>query len=108
MKRYRHYTKDKAIVLSCFGSVVEQKRYEALAKKVSERFEGCDVFMAFNSRMVLKILQKRGQNYKNLPQTLADVDMLGYKNIAVISVNLFPTDEHEMAKRVVEGFKNFS
>ena len=30
MKRYRHYKKDKAIILSCFGSVVEQKRYEQL------------------------------------------------------------------------------
>ena len=27
MKRYRHYKKDKAIILSCFGSVIEQDKY---------------------------------------------------------------------------------
>ncbi len=108
MKRYRHYTKGIAIVLSCFGSIIEQRRYEALKEIVQERFQGCDVFLAFNSRMVLKHLQKKGQEYKNLPQILVDVDMLGYKFIAVISVNLFPTDEHEAARKVVEGFRVFS
>jgi sirohydrochlorin cobaltochelatase len=34
--------------------------------------------------------------------------MLGYRNIVVASINLFPTDEHELLQRTVEGFKNFS
>jgi len=108
MKRYRHYSKDKAVLLSCFGSVIEQEMYLDLKKEVEEKFEGVDVFLSFSSRMVLKDLHKRGLAYKNLPQMLSDVDMLGYRNIVVASINLFPTDEHELMVRTVEGFKHFS
>ncbi len=108
MKRYRHYKKDKAIILSCFGSVIEQNIYLELKEKVKKRFEGIDIFLSFSSRMVLKSLQKRGLNYKNLAQVLADVDMIGYRNIVVASINLFPTDEHELLIRTVKGFKKFS
>ena len=108
MKRYRHYSKDRAIVLSCFGSVIEEELYLDLKKDVEERFESCDVYLSFSSRMVLKLLKKKSKEFKNLPQTLADVDMAGYKNIIVSSINLFPTDEHEATKKIVDGFKNFS
>ncbi len=108
MKRYRHYKKDKAVILSCFGSVIEQQLYLDLLEDMKREFEGVDFFLSFSSRMVLKDLHKRGLEYKNLPQVLADVDMLGYKNIVVASINLFPTDEHELLIRTVEGFRNFS
>ncbi len=108
MKRYRHYKQDKAIVLSCFGSIIEQDKYLELESDVKKRFPEADIFMAFSSRMVLKILKKEGREFKNLPQTLADVDMLGYKNIIVASINLFPTDEHEVTKKIADGFNSFS
>jgi len=108
MKRYRHHNKATAIVLACFGSVIEQQMYLELKSEVEQKFEGVEVFLSFSSRMVLKDLHKRGLAYKNLTQTLADVDMLGYKNIIVSSINLFPTDEHELLERTVAGFKHFS
>ncbi len=108
MKRYRHYKRDRAVILSCFGSVIEQQLYIDLLEEMKVEFEGVDFFLSFSSRMVLKDLHKRGLEYKNLAQVLADVDMLGYRNIVVASINLFPTDEHELLIRTVEGFKNFS
>ena len=108
MKRYRHYKKDKAIILSCFGSVIEEDKYLALKKVVEDKFPNCDIFLSFSSRMVLKELNANGQKFKNLPQVLADVDMLGYKNIIVSSINIFPTDEHQVLKDTVKGFNNFS
>jgi sirohydrochlorin cobaltochelatase len=108
MKRYRHYNKDLAIVLSCFGSVVEQQKYIDLQDKISQEFGDADVYIAFGSRMVIKKLAKKNQEYKNLVQTLADVDMLGYKRVVVASINLFPTDEHAMLKSIVDGFSSFS
>jgi sirohydrochlorin cobaltochelatase len=108
MKRYRHYKRDKAIILSCFGSVVEQDMYLALKREVEVEFKGVDVFLSFSSRMVLKDLHKRGMEYKNLNQVLADIDWLGYRNIIVSSINLFPTDEHELLLRTVKGFNSFS
>ena len=99
MKRFRHYNKKRAIVLACFGSVIEQQKYLDLENKIIEKFPDCDVFTSFSSRMVIKLLKKKkNEEYKNLPQTLADIDMLGYKHISVVSINIFPTDEHEVLK----------
>jgi sirohydrochlorin cobaltochelatase len=109
MKRFRHYNKKRAIVLACFGSVIEQQKYLDLEDKIVEKFPDCDVFTSFSSRMVIKLLKKKkNEEYKNLPQTLADIDMLGYKHISVVSINIFPTDEHEVLKKIVDGFKIFS
>jgi len=108
MKRYRHYKKDKAIILSVFGSVIEQQKYLDLKKTIEDRFEGFDIFISVSSRMVLKDLIKKGFNYKTLAQTMADVDMLGYKNIIVASINLFPACEHTLALQTAKGFREFS
>ena len=108
MKRYRHYKKDKAIILSCFGSVVEQEKYKQLKIIIEKEFEGVDVYLAFSSRMVLKALNKKELLYKNLPQILSDLDMMGYRNIIVSSINIFPTDEHDVIKNTVNGFNQFS
>lgn len=108
MKRYRHYTKKRAIVLSCFGSVIEQDKYKELKVLIEKTFEDCDVFLSFSSRMVLKYLQKQNEDFKNLSQVLADIDMIGYKHIVVSSINIFPTDEHEYLKKIVNGFNSFS
>ncbi len=108
MKRYRHYNKQTAIILSCFGSVIEQDKYFKFEKYIKEKFETTAVFTAFSSKMVIKELAKEGKIYKNLPQVMADVDMQGYKRYIVVSVNIFPTDEHEVLIRMVKGFKTFS
>lgn len=108
MKRYRHYKKQRAIVLSCFGSVIEQQKYLDLKKVVEDKFPQADVFLSFSSRMVLKHVKKQGLDYKNLPQILADVDLEGYKHIVVSSINIFPTDEHAFLQNIVKGFNEFS
>lgn len=109
MKRYRHYNKGTAVILSCFGSVVEQDRYLELAEFIGDNLEDVSVYTAFNSRMVLKLLKKQqGKEFKNTPQTLADCDMKGYKRIVVASVNIFPTSEHEELQKIVDGFGVFS
>mgnify|MGYP000565377693 CR=1 FL=1 len=108
MKRYRHYKKNRAIVLSCFGSIIEQQKYLDLKKIIEEKFPNTDVFLSFSSRMVLKFVKKQGLDYKNLPQVLADVDLMGYKHIVVSSINIFPTDEHAFLQKIVKGFSEFS
>ena len=108
MKRLRHYDKDTAIVLSCFGSVVQQHRYETLAEQVRIAFPDYPVELAVTSKMVIKRLATKQQHYLNLPQMLANLDMDGYRHIIVVSCYLFPTDEHDMLTRTVEGFGRFS
>ena len=108
MKRYRHYQKGTAIVLAGFGSIVEQQMYLDLQKEIEAAFPETDVFPSFSSRMVLKHLDKEGKHYPTLPQLLADIDRMGYRRVVVTSLNLFPTDEHELLGRIAEGFRRFS
>lgn len=108
MKRLRHYNKGCAIVLSCFGSVVEQKRYNELLKKVAARYSTCEVRLAVSSRMVIKKLAKNDEQYLHLPAVLAELDLAGYQRILVVSCYLFPTDEHKQVEQIVAGFRQFS
>ena len=109
MKRFRHYNRKRAIVLACFGSVIEQNKYLELKELIVKQFPDCEVFVSFSSRMVIKLLKKKkNEIYKNLPQTLADVDMQGFKHVVISSINIYPTDEHEFLKKIVSGFKHFS
>jgi sirohydrochlorin cobaltochelatase len=108
MKRYRHYNKQTAIILSCFGSVIEQDIYLQFEHYIKKMFPEIYVVTAFSSKMVIKTLEKEKQYYKNLPQVMADIDMQGYKRYIVASINIFPTDEHEVLIRMVKGFKCFS
>jgi sirohydrochlorin cobaltochelatase len=108
MKRLRHYDKGTAIVLSCFGSVVEQQRYLKLQQRITELYPHCEVKIAFTSKMVIKKLALEDEHYQNLPQVLADLDMAGFKRILVVSCYLYPTDEHLQMCNMVEGFRHFS
>ncbi|WP_394154292.1 sirohydrochlorin cobaltochelatase [Vibrio maritimus] len=108
MKRLRHYNKSTAIVLSCFGSVVEQQRYVRLLEEAQAKYPNCEVRLAVTSRMVIKKLSKEGQIFEHLPSVLASLDLEGYQRILVVSCYLFPTDEHKQLVNVVEGFRQFS
>jgi len=108
MKRLRHYNQGTAIVLSCFGSVVEQQRYQQLAKHVQDQYPETQVRIATSSKMVIKKLARQGEACASLPQVLADLDTQGYERILVVSVYLFPTDEHRYLTSIVDGFKQFS
>ncbi|GAB2657474.1 sirohydrochlorin cobaltochelatase [Vibrio panuliri] len=108
MKRLRHYDQGTAIVLSCFGSVVEQDRYEELKRKVASRYPECDVRLAVSSRMVIKKLKQQDRDYQHLPAVLAALDLAGYQRILVVSCYLFPTDEHKQVEMIVDGFRHFS
>lgn len=96
------------MVLASFGSVVAGERYEALLEGAKKRFPEADIFLSFSSRMVLKKLKEEGNPIESLPEILARLDREGYRRIVVSSINLYPTDEHELLVRTVEGFKHFS
>ncbi|CAM3607670.1 Cobalt chelatase (CbiK) [Vibrio aerogenes CECT 7868] len=108
MKRLRHYNQGTAIVLSCFGSVVAQQRYQDLIRQVQKRYPQTEVRIAVSSRMVMKKLAEKGEACQHLPAVLASLDMAGYQRILVVSCYLFPTDEHKQAGLIVEGFQHFS
>lgn len=100
--------KSSVIILTVFGSVIQQEKYKALKKIVEKEFSNHDVLIAVSSTFILKVLLKRGLEYKNLVQNLADADQKEYKNIIVSSITLFPTYEHEKIVNIVRNFQEFS
>lgn len=111
MKRLRHYNKELAVVLSVFGSSDEEaiKQYIELEEYLKTELQHeTKVEIAISSRMVLKNLEKQGLTGFTLTQQLANLDRLGYKKIAVASINVFPTSEHEYLLNIVNSFKNIS
>ncbi|QIZ76313.1 sirohydrochlorin cobaltochelatase [Ferrimonas lipolytica] len=106
MKRQRHYQQGRALVICCFGSVVDQARFDALLEQAHKRYPDCEVRLAVSSRMVLNRLSDR--ELYTLPEQLAQLDRGGYRQILVASCYLYPTEEHQQLKQVVEGFKQFS
>lgn len=108
MKRLRHYNQGTAIVLSCFGSVAQMPRYQALAKRIQETYPNIDVRIAVTSRMVIKKLARKEQHYQHLPLVLAQLDLEGFQRILVVPVYLFPTDEYLQIQKTVAGFAGFS
>jgi len=108
MSKIQSKKKDNAIILTLFGSVMEQEKYQTFKKIVEKEFVDYDVYIAVGSKFILKVLLKKGFEYKNLAQNLADADQMGYKNIIVSSMTLFPTYEHEKTKKTVQSFREFS
>ncbi|MFM2481427.1 sirohydrochlorin cobaltochelatase [Celerinatantimonas sp. YJH-8] len=110
LKRYRHYQKGQAIVLSCFGSLASCERYINLKQQIAARYPDCDVVLALSSKTVLKRLNQEahGHPWLNLPQQLARLDLEGYSQIIVIPCYLYPTDEYRSVRQVVDGFTQFS
>lgn len=108
MKRLRHYSKDTAIVLSCFGSVESLHHYQNFHEQIKKEFLEHTIEMSFSSRTILKKLQRKDISFHTLPQILANIDRAGFRKVVVVSVNLFPTDEHEFVLKTVRGFEQFS
>jgi len=108
MKKLRHYNKGLAVVLSVFGSsepsAIQQytQLYEEIKKDLPAESE---LRLAISSRTVLKNLEKQGNYHYTLVEQLAFLDRLGYRKIIVVSVNLFPTEEHEYLLQIVDAFR---
>ena len=108
MPHFQHYDQDTAIVLACSGSEVEHDRYELLAEEVREAFPNYPVKIAISSRLVIRAMAEKGSVQQNLPQTLANLDLAGYRRIVVVSCFLYPIFEYQHVVDTVQGFKQFS
>ena len=108
MKKLRHYNKELAVVLSVFGSseASAMQQYMQLFEEIKQDLPPeSELRLAISSRTVLKNLEKQGKKHYTLVEQLASIDRLGYKKVIVVSVNLFPTEEHEYLLQIVDAFR---
>lgn len=111
MKKLRHYDKDLAIVLSVFGSSEPRAltQYDSLFKEIKNSVDpNAEVRLAISSRTVLKNLEVKGEKYFTLLEQIANLDRQGYKKVVVVSINVFPTEEHNDILKVVDAVGNLN
>jgi sirohydrochlorin cobaltochelatase len=90
-----------AIVLAAFGTSTEAfATYHHFELQVKKRFPDYDLRWAFTSRKVRqKVAQEKGQELKDLPETLRELRAAGYTRVAVQSLHIVPGEEWE--KKIV-------
>lgn len=91
-----------AIVLTAFGtSTAAQDTYRHLDALAKKRFDGYEIRWAFTSHKVRKkVWEERGQELKDLPQTLRELKAAGFTRVAVQSLHVVPGEEWD--KKIVE------
>jgi len=96
-----------AIVLTAFGtSTAAQDTYRYMDDLARKRFYGYEIRWAFTSHKVRKkVWEERGQELKDLPQTLRELQTAGFTRVAVQSLHVVPGEEWE--KKVVEAARQF-
>lgn len=93
----------KAILLSFFGTTRLREHERVIDKFVSgfkKEFKDCDVEICFTSRIVKRILEKKGMSFSDECEAINKLKEAGYKDIRVVSTNIIPGKEYKKLKKV--------
>ena len=93
----------KVILLSFFGTTRLREHERVIDKFVSgfkNEFTDCDVAICFTSRIVKRILEKKGMSFNDECEAINKLKEAGYKDIRVVSTNIIPGKEYKKLKKV--------
>lgn len=93
----------KAILLSFFGTTRLREHERVIDKFVSgfkKEFKDCDIEICFTSRIVKRILEKKGMSFNDECEAINKLKEAGYKDIRVVSTNIIPGKEYKKLKKV--------
>ncbi|MDD7340316.1 MAG: sirohydrochlorin cobaltochelatase [Eubacteriales bacterium] len=93
----------KAILLSFFGTT-RLREHEGVIDKFlngfKNEFTDCDIEICFTSRIVKRILEKKGMSFDDECEAINKLKEAGYKDIRVVSTNIIPGKEYKKLKKV--------
>ena len=98
-----------AVVMVHFGSSYPETRkltIEAINEKAKEEFKGLEVRDAFTSRIIMRILKKRGINKSNPREVLEDLKAEGYTHVLVQATHVINGEESKNLKKEIEEFQD--
>lgn len=93
----------KAILLSFFGTTRLREHERVIDKFVNgfkNEFNDCDIEICFTSRIVKRILEKKGMSFNDECEAINKLKEAGYKDIRVVSTNIIPGKEYKKLKKV--------
>lgn len=96
----------KGILLVTFGTSHPEARvaFHTIEKQVKAEFPGLEVQWAFTSKIIRKILEKRGEHIDSPTEALAKMGENGFTHVAVQSLHVIPGEEYHNLKHTVEAF----
>ncbi|WP_319371921.1 sirohydrochlorin cobaltochelatase [uncultured Ilyobacter sp.] len=98
-----------AVVMVHFGSSYPETRkltIDAINEKASKEFKGLEVRDAFTSRIIMRILEKRGIDKNNPKEVLESLKAEGYTHILVQATHVIDGIESENLKKEIEEFED--
>ena len=105
---YAHEKSEKknAILLVTFGTSYSEARvaFDNIEAIVKAEFPDVEIRWAYTSKMIRKIIKKRGEHIDSPAEALAKLGEDGYTHVAVQSLHVIPGEEYENLKITVEAF----
>ncbi|WP_418965635.1 sirohydrochlorin cobaltochelatase [Cetobacterium sp.] len=108
MNFYKNMEKG-AIVVAHFGTTHEdtkEKTIDIINEKIKKEFDKLDFFQVYTSRIINRILLKRGIENLNTTQILEKLAAKGYQHVIVQPTYIINGTEMEALKREVELFSD--
>lgn len=96
----------RAILLVSFGTSYPEARvaFDNIEESVKSEFPGVEIRWAFTSKMIRKILKRRGEDINSPAEALAEMGEDGFTHVAVQSLHIIPGQEYDDLKHTVEAF----
>ncbi|NOU61132.1 sirohydrochlorin cobaltochelatase [Marinifilum caeruleilacunae] len=96
----------KGILLVTFGSSYPETRlaFENIDKIVKAEFPEVEIRWAYTSKMIRKIIRKRGGQVDSPAEALAKMGEDGFTHVAVQSLHIIPGEEYDNLKITVDAF----
>lgn len=103
---HKKHEPKKGILLVTFGTSYPEARiaFENIDEEVKAVFPDVEVRWAYTSKMIRKILKKRGENIDSPAEALAKMGEDGFTHVAVQSLHIIPGEEYENLKLTVNAF----
>ena len=103
---HKKETEKKGILLVTFGSSYPETRvaFENIDKIVKTEFPDVEIRWAYTSKMIRKIIRKRGGEVDSPAEALAKMGEDGFTHVAVQSLHIIPGEEYDNLKLTVDAF----
>lgn len=98
----------KGILLVTFGTSYSEARkaFTNIEEKVKTEFPDVDIRWAYTSKIIRRILKKRGESIDSPAEALAKMGEDGFTHVAVQSLHIIPGEEYENLCATVQAFNN--
>ena len=96
----------KAIGIVSFGTSHKDAELSCICpveQAIAEAFPDRETFRAFTSRIIARIMKKRGENVENEQEMLQRLKAEGYEEIVLATTHIIPGFEYEKLTSVADG-----